>query len=119
MSDESAALIDEEPQLFVGNLERDERVLRDVRVKVSGVDAGEVGQVVDDGLARVDVVVEERLLLLLACSAQARDSSERQSRWTDDLARSVGPELEVVLQRKWREKKCQIGACKRRADGAD
>lgn len=123
MPDEDAAEIEKESQLFVSDLERDEGVLRDVRVEVAvwqramvssarrslaekidprlTVDAREVGQVVDDWFARMDVVVDERYLLRRAGPSKDGHASERESGWPDHLLGSVGSIFELILHKQW------------------
>lgn len=56
--------VQKQPELLVGGLEGDEAASRGVRgsggVQIARGDAGKGGEVVDDGLGDVDVVVDER-----------------------------------------------------------
>jgi hypothetical protein len=62
------------------------------------MDSGEISQVIDDGFARVNVVVDERALFVLARATEDGDSSEGKPRGSDDLLRAVGSVLVVILK---------------------
>lgn len=60
-------------------------------------DPGELSQVVNDGVARVDVVVDEGDASVGTLAAQDRDSSERHPTWPDDFLRPIRVELCLLL----------------------
>lgn len=97
VADEDAAEIDEEAELLVGDLERDEGVPTEERVEVASADARVLGQEVDDGLACVDVVVDERDACVHAVAAEDGHTREGHARRSEDILRPVGSVLDVFL----------------------
>ena len=96
VSDEDATAIDEETELLVHNLERRQGVPRHVRVEIANwkpclcqlhmprneqrrmrtLNPRELCQIVDDDLARVDMVVDERHALLWTIASQDRNTGQ-------------------------------------------
>lgn len=120
MADKDATEIDEHPQLLVRDLERDQRVARMLRIEVSGCatqrtcvsvvltnaigtpsgltsNARELGEVIHDRFARVDVVVDEGNPRLDALAAKNRHAREDLSRRSEDLLRPVRVEVGFLL----------------------
>jgi hypothetical protein len=117
MTDEDAAEVDKHTQLLIGDLERNEGMPRVHRVEVSSCekgnrvsrgregkkgkertsDAGELGKVVDDRLASMYMVVDERNTSLGAFSSQHRYSRQGHPRRSKHLLRSVRMELGLFL----------------------
>lgn len=60
VADEDAAEVQQQPQLFVRDLERDEVVLAGPGVQIPRFDPGVLRHVVDDRLFDRDVVIDER-----------------------------------------------------------
>lgn len=119
--DEDATEVDQQSQFLVSDLERNERVPRVLRVEIAGCaireqigsghkaiacrggvaeltsDTGELGQVVDDGLAGVDMIIDGRDASLFTFTAQDRHSCKDLSRGSEHLLGTVRVELGFLL----------------------
>ena len=116
VADEDAAEVDQQPQLLVCDLERYEGMSGNGRVEVTSCaqarqydgsktrancrtsDARELGEVVDDGVARVDVVVNERDARVGPLASQDGHAGERHAARADDLLRPVRVKLGFLLR---------------------
>lgn len=122
MADEDTAEIDQHPELLVGDFERNEGMPRMLRIQVTGCvmtcrgpvregangnaalarprltsNAGKFGEVVDDGFAGMDMVIDCRNASLWAFTAEDRHSCENLSRWSEDLLGAIGMKLGFLL----------------------
>lgn len=60
-------------------------------------DARELGQVVDDRVASMDMIVDERHARQRSLAPQHRNTRERHPTWPNDLLRAVRVELCLLL----------------------
>ena len=95
--DEDAAEVKEEPELLVGDFQRNQVVRGVEAVEVAFVHAGPFGEIVDDRLGDGDVVVDEREAFINAAAAEDGNTSEAEARRTDDFAVTVGFDLDLFL----------------------
>ena len=74
MPNKAAPKVREHAQLLVGCLVRYKRALRPFRIEIVWLDAGKLRQVIDDGLRRPDMVINEWLALARTFATQHGDA---------------------------------------------
>jgi hypothetical protein len=97
VAEELAAEVEEDPEFLVRGFERDEVVLCRARVEVESGNARVEGQIVDNGLADGNVVINEGLAFVLALSAHNGDASESVRHGPDHLALAIRVHLDLGL----------------------
>lgn len=116
MTDEHAAKINKHAQLLISHLERHKGMSRRERIEITGCgkaasavgssrdevtrqtsNARELGQIVDNSIACVDMIVDEGDAGLLALAAKDRYASECHPTWSYHLLRTIRMELCLLL----------------------
>lgn len=89
VADKPAAEVEQDPEALIGNFERDETVVACAWVEIPGEDARVLVQVVNDGLADLDPVVDACEAFVFALAADNRHTAEGVEIGPDDFSNAV------------------------------